>query len=299
MSKSKTTAPNLLAQKAVLAAVNVSMWTARRYDASVTEETNRRNHATPDAGRYNKLLVDKIDIKELNQIRTAARQRHYMLTQPWLDDGSRLLPAALYMSYVDEMRKLKVEYDAAADTFAKNYAGIIKRAKSRLNGMFNEDDYPSPNSIRNHFGFDIKVMPCPDAKDFRVDIAQEHLSMVQQDVEERMRGALDSAMQDVKERITKLVGHMAERLKAYKPGDEDNRAEGLFRDSLVENVRELVALLPAFNLTGDAKLTALTKRIESELCLNDADTLRENDSVRGAVAKAADKILTDVAAFMS
>jgi hypothetical protein len=297
MTKSK--GPNLLAQKAVIATLHVGMWTARRCDHDVTEDTNKRHNADADAGRYNKRLVHKTDISALKQIRSMARMRHYMLTQPWLDDGSRLLPAALYMSYADEMRKLKTEYDAAVADFVKNYPNVIKRAKQRLNAMFREEDYPPLETIGSHFSFEINIMPCPDASDFRVDIAQEHISSIQDDVEDRMKSALDAAMRDTKERITEIVGHMAERLKAYKPGDEDNRAEGTFRDSLVENVRELVALLPAFNLTGDKKLDTLTKRIEKDLCTTDAQDLRDNDGARAHVAAAADKILTDVASFMA
>ncbi len=294
-----TKSPNLLAQKAVLAAVTISMWTARRFDRVITDETNKRHNAEANAGRYNKLLIDKNDLSPLTTIHSAARMRHYMLTQPWLDDGSRLLSSALYMSYADEMRKFKAEFDMAAEKFAHDYPNMIERAKKRLNGMFNVADYPSADAIRQHFNFDIKIMPCPDASDFRVDIAKEHLSAMQSDVEDRMKQALAATTNDIKARIVEVVGHMSERLKAYKPSDGDNRAEGTFRDSLVENVRELVGLLPAFNLTDDPKLTAICKRMEKELCVEDADTLRTEAKVRQSVTKAADKILTDVAAFMA
>lgn len=291
-----TKAPNLLAQKAVLAAVTISMWTARRFDRIVTDETNKQHNAEADAGRYNKLLIDKRDLEPLTKVHSAARMRHYMLTQPWLDDGSRLLSSTLYMSYAAEMRKFKIEFDAAAEKFSNDYPNMIERAKKRLNGMFNSADYPV--SIRSHFNFDIKIMPCPDASDFRVDLAKEHLSEMQSDVEARMKQALDATMNDIKERITNVVGHMAERLKAYKPSDGDNRAESTFRDSLVDNVRELTGLLPAFNLIGDKKLDAICKRMEKELCTEDADTLRTEAKVRQSVTKAADKILTDIASFM-
>lgn len=289
-----TTAPGLLAQKAMLATVHVSMWTARRYDASVSEETNRRHNAVEDAGRYNKLLVHKQDIKDVKSIRTAARQRHYMLTQPWLDDGSRLLPASLYMRYASEMGILRNEYTKAADAFVANYPNILKRAQARLNGMFNPDDYPSPANIGSHFGFDIKVMPCPDTNDFRVDIAQEHLTTIKADFEDQLKKSIDATMLDTKMRVTKLVGHMVERLKA-KSSDEGTR---LF-DSVVDNLRELVEILPDFNLTDDPQLTAITERIKAELCVTDMEVLRDNEDVRSQVTKAADKILTDVAAFMA
>jgi hypothetical protein len=49
--------PSLLSQKAVLASLSISQWSARKLDKKVTEEIHPRNHAEPHAGRYNKLLI--------------------------------------------------------------------------------------------------------------------------------------------------------------------------------------------------------------------------------------------------
>ena len=88
---------------------------------------------------------------------------------------------------------------------------------------------------------------------------------------------------------------MATKLGEYKPGDGNgSKAEGVFRDSLVENIRELAELLPAFNLTGNAKLTALTERIKNELCVEEAADLREHEDVRKEVKKSADEIVAAV-----
>jgi hypothetical protein len=91
---------------------------------------------------------------------------------------------------------------------------------------------------------------------------------------------------------------MVIRLKGYKPATDKKRAEGTFRDSLVENIRELVPLLESFNLTDDKALAALTKRIAKELCESDADVLREDEKTRKAVAKAAEDILKQANALM-
>jgi hypothetical protein len=53
--------PSLLSQKAVLASVSISQWSARKLDKKATEEIHARNHAEPHAGRYNKLLIARED----------------------------------------------------------------------------------------------------------------------------------------------------------------------------------------------------------------------------------------------
>jgi hypothetical protein len=91
---------------------------------------------------------------------------------------------------------------------------------------------------------------------------------------------------------------MAEKLKAFKPAQGGDRAEGIFRDSLVENVRELVAVLPSLNITGDPTLAAVAARMEA-LCRDDADELRDNAAARASVAAEADAILADVGQFLA
>jgi hypothetical protein len=71
-------------------------------------------------------------------------------------------------------------------------------------------------------------------------------------------------------------GHEAARLPASTgPG---HRTEGTFRNSLLENLRELARRPPVFNLTGDPILANISERINAELCTYDADDLRGRGS---------------------
>lgn len=291
---------NPLARKAVLATLSISQWTARKLDKKITNEVNRQHNATEDAGRYNKLLIEKQHIERLQKVANEARTFHYSRTLPWIDNGARVLPASLYLDYSRDIGKLKAEFAAAADDFAANFPAYIEARRRDLNGMFDPNDYPHPDEVRSRFTFDVGILPCPDAADFRVDIATEHLSEIEASVEERMKQALAEAMREPVNRIMEVVGRMAERLNAYKPAPKaGGKAEGVFRDSLVENVRELVGLLPAFNLTGERWLDDIAARIERDLCQEDADTLRENEAARKTVAAQAEAILADVQAFLA
>lgn len=295
-----TSRRNLLSQKACLAGLTMSAWTARRIDRKVTDKVNRDHNASRDAGRYNKMLIAPTALEALQKVRSAARSTHLAMTQPWLDEAGRILPTALYADYAEKMRKFRIDYEAEADDFARQYPQHVAEARQRLNGMFRADDYPAPHAIRAMFSFDVKLLPCPDASDFRVDLADEHADDIRADIEERMRKALDEAMREPVRRIIDTVGHMAERLRAYKPsGGRGDRTEGQFRDTLVQNVRDLVDLLPAFNLTGDQLLSEITERMARELCVTDADELRDNRKARKTVAAAAESILAQAKDFIA
>jgi hypothetical protein len=293
-TKKKPATP--LSRKAVLVSVNISQWTARKLDRKVTAETNRKYHATEDAGRYNKRLLAVEQLAEVSALVSKARHLHYRMTQPWADDGPRILANMLFAKFSDEFRVLKRDFNAAADRFAKAYPKFVEDRKRALNGMFNAADYPTPSEIRSKFKLDLVVLPFPDAEDFRADLDDDTLADLKRDLQETSQEVASKAMVNTAQQVIETVGHMATKLKEYKSGKP---GEHIFRDSLVNNVRELAELLPAFNLTENPKLTAITKRIIKELCAEDAVVLRENDDVRQAVQKSADQIVSEVGALFA
>lgn len=279
-----------LSRKATLVSVNISQWSARKLDRKITDEVNEAHRADKDAGRYNKLLIRKEHLAELTSLVSEARSLHYKMTQPWSDEGLRILPNMLYAKFSDEFRVLKRKFNDAADHFARNYPDYVAERKASLNGMFNDADYPAAEEIRSKFNLDFNMMQLPDVSDFRADLDEDTIDEIKAQMEATTAGIAEKAMKHTVAQILDKVGRMAERLKAYEPGER----HGVFRDSLVENIRELADLLPAFNLTNDPQLTAITERIKAELCVEDAADLREHDDVRASVQKSADEIVAAV-----
>lgn len=291
---------SMLARRAMLAGLSIKVWSARKLDKRVTAEVNQSHGADANAGRYNKALIAKEALAAVTSAATAARTFHAARTLPWLMDGTNILPAPAYTEYSAEMRKLRVAFEAAADDFVAGYDAYVDDARRRLNGMFNETDYPSRDDIRRKFGFDVRMLPMPDSSDFRADLSDHQAAEVKRDIEESTRQALQLAMGDAWARVADTVGRMVERLNAYRPAQgKGDKAEGIFRDSLVENIRDLVAILPGFNLTNDGALAAITARMESDLCSHNADELREDPIVRQSVADAAQDILASVSQYLA
>lgn len=291
---------NILASRAMLARLTICQWSARKLDRSVTDKVNRDHGAAHDAGRFNKLLISADALAEIQRIAGAARAMHHHFTLPWQDDGSRILPAAAYQDYAARMREFRRDFEAATAKFLSEYPAFVADARARLNGMFNPADYPDAADIRSRFSFSTPIDPIPDAGDFRVSIGDAQADAIRAEITDRLQDATRASVRAVYERIGEAVGRMAERLNAYKPADgRGGKAEGIFRDSLVENVRELAAILPALNITGDPDLSALADRINRALIQHDAETLRETDSIRRNVAAEAAAIADHVSAFLA
>lgn len=291
--------PNILSSKAMLARLRICQWSATRLDKSVTREINESHNASADAGRYNKRLVGKAALSKIQTIASEARSEHYKRTLPWSDEGQRLLSSAGFIDYSEKMRAIRDAFESAVDEFITGYPEFVGQARRDLNGLFNESDYPAAVDIRARFKLEFSFQNCPDAGDFRVDLGAAQVAEIQADMEARAREALNAATKDVWQRVADAVGHMSAKLREYKPGADGKRADGVFRDSLVDNVRELVGLLPSLNIAGDHGLAAIADRMRQELCADDAKALRDNAGARESVANAAESILADVSAYLA
>lgn len=286
----------VIAARAMLAGLKIKQWSGRKLDAKVTAETNRAHGATADAGRYNKALVSRDALAEIVAIANRARKEHYARTLPWADDGARILPAAAYLDFMNVARELRTEFDAAVAKFVSGYGDFRDAAKVRLNGMFDAADYPPPDAIAARFGFDVGILPMPDAADFRVDVGDAEADRIRADIQARTDAAIRDAMGDCFTRVCEAVGNMADKLAADRTNEKGETVPAIFRDSLVENVRELAGLLPALNITGNAALAAVADRMAGELLRYDADDLRTDAGARKRTAEAAAAILADAKA---
>jgi len=290
---------NILASRAMLMTLSLTAWSARKLDRKITDETNARHGAHSDAGRYNKALLSKDSLAEIARIDAEIRAHYYAVTSPWLDrEGTRILSSVHAVKELQWFQAKRHEREDAVARFVAGYPQFVDAARVRLNGMFNESDYPTPSAIAGKFRFAVSVDNVPDADDFRVEMADGQADDIRREIEARSNAAVETVIRDCYTRIAEHVGKMSERLKAYRPAVGDGKAEGIFRDSLVGNVRDLVNLLPALNITGDAALSQIAARMQA-LTVEDASALRELPAVRESVARDADAILADVTAFLA
>lgn len=287
-----------VSDKAMLTKLKISRWSASKHDRDVSEQVARDNGSDVEMGRFTKRLLAKEALEEIRIIATKARHHHYDHTLPWTDEGSRILPAAMYFDYQAAQQEFKHQFEEAVARFVTAYPSYLADARKRLGRLYKEAEYPAAHTIGDLFTIESKISGLPNADDFRVDIGEEEREKVRADIEADLHQAVEGAMIDVWQRIHDHVQSLGDKLRAYKV-EPDGKKQNVFRDSLVENMRELVGLLPRLNITGSNQLAVMTARLEDELCAVDAETLRNDSKVRTKVAKKADAILAEVADFMS
>jgi hypothetical protein len=273
---------------AMLADVSISLWGAERSDAKIMDKVKADAGAVGNVGRAIKNMLAGVDgsLRDTRAAFNAVRSEHYSLTLPWVSDphaerqrGPRLLPNVLFDRYLGEMSKRKRDAMAALDKFVTEYPDLVVQAKSNL-GSLADLDYPSQNEVRGSFKVSFDFEPIPAGTAFRglsphmLDRLSKGLAAKQ---DRMVQGAMSSMWENVRERVT----HVVERLS-----DPANT----FKSSTVENVRELLVLLPGWNVAGDPRVAEIVKDLDQMLTGVDVKAIRKTESVRKDVADQAQRV---------
>ncbi len=270
--------------QAMLVNLTISQWTARKHDRRATQEVDQAHNAR-DAGRYNKLLVDKAALEPITKAANALRMLHYKFTLPWGDNGDRMLPAMLFMQYSDEIRIAKTVFTKAVDVFVRDYPVLIQDTRRRLGTLYDPTDYPAVTQIATRFGAHVGFAPIAAADDFRVSVGEEHVATIRAEITKQAEQRLNDATRECWNRVREVVERYAERMTDEK---------GRVFDSMVENARTLVTLLPALNVARDPELDAVAHDIERRLLPVTIKQLRSSASARQQVAEAANDIMAKI-----
>ena len=271
-------------------------WSGRKYDPKESEELVQRHCSASDEARVNKLLVPKELLSPIQRHDGEWKRWHYSQTLPY-DEPYRILCAVNFFAYRDGSREREDERRRLVEKLKASLPQALADAPRRLNGLLKPGDLPTAEEVLAKFDAGVEVTPIPDSSAFRVFLdgeAEDLARQIDRARDERIR----DAMRDVWQRVADCVGRMHERLSAYRQDEESGRVEGVFRDSLVENVRELVELLPRLNLTGDGELARLGAEMKGALCWHEAEELRSNEAARRGVAEEAQRILARVNEYL-
>lgn len=284
-----------IAGRSMLVSLEISQWGGSKMDQKITKKVAEDHGVTKRDMAVTKQLFGRNALDRVQKVVNAARKAHWERTLPWFDSGERILGSVGYLKYAEQMREFKAEIDEATAEFYANYNGYVEEARVRLNGAFDSADYPSLDVVKTKFAFRINVRPLPQGTDFRVAMSTAELARIREDINNNSHRAVQQAMYEVARRIRTFTTNVMDKLRGYST--EGDKTVGKFHDSLIENVRELVDLLPSMNITNDARISEIQTEL-AEIAKNDPDTLRGDKKLRDDVARQAEKILEKMKSFV-
>ena len=263
--------------------LGLHQWSPRKFDKKATNELAAVHGVDADrAGRFNKILVDLDTIRPLQKRLRKLREDHYSMTAPWSDGGDRVLPAALYFSYVEMVREAEVEIAQLADDYAVQYAPEVDRARVELNGLFNDADYPPAHRIRELFGVDYGFEPLPNPEDARVwGIGEQAAEEIRQELEQHQNSRVGDAQKHVVDQVFDRANEFIAKVEKFDAQVSQDVKGARLYDTAVDNLADIVELvLEGLNITGDQELAKLAKELKKSISATSADKLRNSQPTR-------------------
>jgi len=277
-----------ITSSAVLVEMNISVWTANKLDKGATEGVLTSNGATSvDAAQVRKnLMAGTSARKEIADYAAGCRLWHNTRTLPWADKGARLLPTSLFLDYKAEANIRRDTFNRMVDDFIGNYPALVRTASNYMGTLFNQDDYPSANAVREKFGYRMVFSPVPESGDFRLDLPKQDILEMAQSYESAFNDRLAEAMRTPWEQLHKMLGAMSAKLTE---GDDDTKKR--WHDTFVTNAQEMCAMLTHLNVAKDPMLEAARRQLEVAMIGVDIEDIKDDEVTRANLKGKLDVIL--------
>ncbi len=251
--------------KAILVSMTIKKWAlskkSKEAGAILATHYGAKNGAHSGTkhllgGKENNSFMDKAEA-----IRIKAQDcRDYFLEQtlPWANAGERILLNRNKANFDSKMRSLEGEFLKAVKEFVKVFPQAKDEAKTHLNKDFSEEDFPQ--DIASKYCFEINRSPIVTGKDFRVDLMNEEIEEMSKSLDERNKKLTQEAMKEAFQRITKELKPVKEYFDKVNSGNDKAR----FHPSLIQNINNLVEVIPNLNVTECEELNDLAKEVKKD-----------------------------------
>jgi len=223
------------------------------------------------------------------------------------------------------------ELESIGASGQSRYAEAKERAKTLLGGAYRETDYPTLDQVKTRFRASFRTMSIPDGADIRVDLSRDIIDQIRAEEKqfaqdavtaamdtlydemaamiERLTAALDEEVVDPQVKVAALQAELQtilatpgaltpEKLAAFETElteIQNGKKATAIREDLFKSVARFASRVPQLNITGDSRLEALAKKLETLVTTNSAADVRNSVPLKADVKAQAEEILEQVA----
>lgn len=276
-----------LSTRAMLCGLSISLYGNRKQNKVVSQSVADDHGMGEKIGRYNNTLLIRSEKGEapkeyeaIVSVANNARIAHRDMTLPWMDNGLRINTNINFMEWSEMVRGFKAKFNHAKAEFVSAYPRLVQETKRIMDeaaekanikedklatvqgrqpkiyeSMFNAANYLSPDKIANKFAFSEIILPLPEEKDFRVNLASAQVLFIQNRMKEHLSGIVTGATRHLLERLEGIVSKVA---GLADPTKRPTSAMG-------DDIRSICTVARKLNIEQNPELDALATQIENEL----------------------------------
>jgi len=286
-----------LHDKATLVSLEGSTWRGVKSDREATDGTANLFDTTANWVTTSKRLVNPAVLREPKSI--LGKARNYLRGQtagaadgkfipgglpPWDTKGWYILPNILNEQVSRNLGQFESDFTDAVNKLRAVLPTAIDTARAENPKLFKDGDYGTLDEIIGRYSFDTDGTKVPDAGDVRTNSSKEYVANLKAKMEAKSTQKLNDVTSHAVRTVVDVATHLASALEGYDP---DEKGKSPFRDSTIDKVRDLIGIIPALNVTGDAKLDKARQDLLAAVGNKSAKEFREDGGAReDAAAKA-------------
>jgi hypothetical protein len=263
------------------------VWTAAVTDKRATQQVEHANNKS-NVGKFKKeLLVGFQPVKELNYLGGLGRNTHYGLTHPFGKSGDYIVPTIDLPTYVQEISGIVQRFVDAKDSITKSsYDDALIDEQLRLGPLYNADDYPTFEDLKDKYHMSFSVDPIPESfvTNLEASQAKEINDYYQQQHAERMEKFSNAVFAESLKHIKKL----RDSLDYSGESKKSNPDYKVFKESTYAHVEDTIRVLERFNFGGDARMQAAHKILRDAFVGKSVEMLKHSEGLREEAKKSLD-----------
>ncbi len=262
--------------QALLVTLSISLPPIQRTAREASIEVSDQYRADRSQARVVKSLFTKRDLQPLQKV--AGQARNYLKNNA-LPYGSHLylVPTNKYFEFIEGLNKIAARFDEEKTKFISRYQNAKTAAWERLGDLYDEDDYPSIESLSQSIALRVEVQPISPYNQIDTLFDLEDV-----DVETIKQHAIQTERHRTQKAINTLVHNLLSTLK--KAATRLSVQDAQFKKSLIENIGKSAQAIRDFNVFDDENLTKMADDVEKlSLGLN-TEEIRADAGVRTRAA---------------
>jgi len=211
-----------------------------------------------------------------------------------------VLPTAVMFKFQEEWQKISSEWSAFKQDFVNRYEGeILPCSQDRFRSISTGSLVVPKNrwldtkeKVAHRIRVDYHQYPFPDPANVQnlKHLNDQFKSTMQESAREYIEGATVEAQGQLRKRLGKVLKNFTSKMKSYEEGPVGKK----MYSSIVDNIGEVVGLIPKMMVAPDEELLELCAEAE-RVSAWDVEVLKESPEARKEAALTANSILSTMA----
>lgn len=281
-------------ERAMLIQVSLENYTGRKAARTLAEDVAEEKGAEKDSLTMTLKLIPRDELKDVEAATRAITEYYDKNTLVWIRRGPSLLPVEIYDDFMARLGELVRNREAAVERFKNRYEYMSGHWLARLNGLAGADYImPTADDVAGRYTAKIDITPIPDGRDFRINLGEDEVQRLAAAADAAAAERVKLAVADAVSRLRAVVERFAKNLEVKTVQGDGPLAgktrKGRVSSAMERDLRDILGVLPAFNLTGDPRIDQIAKECQG-LLDTPADVLKVDDIQRHITREKAVKI---------